>query len=259
MLLPESPKMLALEVAILSETGGRRYNEDACGHWHSDRDLCCVLSDGAGGHGGGDVAAKLAVSHLIHAFAARPTEDGEALGDRVKATNRAVIEARVPQTATAHMHATVVCLVLDFVHHRAHWSHTGDSRLYWFRDGQLLERTRDHSMVQTLVDAGLLADAELRTHPKRSELRSALGTDESMLQVAHSGAPRTVEPGDVFLLCTDGVWEHLDEPLFAALLRESASPHGWLAAIESAVQQATAGLKSHDNFTALTVWTRRPD
>ena len=53
--------MLALEVALLSDRGGRSYNEDACGHWHSGRHLCCVLADGAGGHGGGDIASRLAV------------------------------------------------------------------------------------------------------------------------------------------------------------------------------------------------------
>ena len=50
--------MLALEVAILSERGGRSYNEDACGHWHTAGELVCVLADGAGGHGGGDIAAR---------------------------------------------------------------------------------------------------------------------------------------------------------------------------------------------------------
>lgn len=247
--------MLALEIAILSEAGGRRYNEDACGHWHSERDLVAVLCDGAGGHGGGDLAAKLAVSHLVHAFADAPTADGPALDALLRETNRAVIEARVPDTHSAHMHTTVVCLALDFVHHRVHWAHSGDSRLYWFRQGRLLERTRDHSMVQNLVDAGMLAPAELRHHPKRSELRSALGTEPRLLQVSDSGAAREVQPGDAFLLCTDGVWEHLDEPLFAELLAQAATPHEWLAAIEQQVQRATAALQSHDNFTALAVWT----
>jgi PPM family protein phosphatase len=247
--------MLALEIALLSEAGGRRYNEDACGHWHSERDLVAVLCDGAGGHGGGDLAAKLAVSHLVHAFADAPTADGAALNALLRDTNRAVIEAREPGTQSAHMHATCVCLVLDFTHHSAHWAHTGDSRLYWFRGGRLLERTRDHSMVQSLVEAGMLAEAELRHHPKRSELRSALGTEERLLQVDDSGAAREVQPGDVFLLCTDGVWEHIDEPRFAELLVQSATPHAWLSAIEDEVNHATAELKSHDNFTALAVWT----
>ena len=61
--------MLGMEVAILSDKGGRSYNEDACGHWHSDRHLCCVLADGAGGHGGGDVGAL----QLVAADAAQET------------------------------------------------------------------------------------------------------------------------------------------------------------------------------------------
>ena len=60
---------MQLELAILSRRGGRSYNEDACGHWHSDSHLCCVVADGAGGHGGGDRASKLAVQQLISAYA----------------------------------------------------------------------------------------------------------------------------------------------------------------------------------------------
>jgi serine/threonine protein phosphatase PrpC len=101
----------------------------------------------------------------------------------------------------------------------------------------------------------MLGEDELRHHPKRSELRSALGTEERLLQVDDRGAAREVQPGDVFLLCTDGVWEHIDEPRFAELLVQSATPHAWLSAIEDEVKHATAALKSHDNFTALAVWT----
>lgn len=251
----EQTSVLALQVAILSEAGGRRYNEDACGHWHNDTALVAVLCDGAGGHGGGDLAAKLGVSHLVQAFAASPSTDGPALNALLRETNQAVIAGRVPGTKSAHMHATVVCLVLDFAAHAAHWAHSGDSRLYWFRNGRLLARTSDHSMVQQLVDAGMLAAADLRHHPKRSELRSALGTDPRVLQVDDSGPARPVHAGDVFLLCTDGVWEHLDEPRFAELLAQAATPHAWLAAIEAEVQRATAALHTHDNFTALAVWT----
>jgi serine/threonine protein phosphatase PrpC len=66
--------MLALEVALLSDRGGRTYNEDACGHWHSKRHLVCVLADGAGGHGGGDIASRLAVQELIGRFSEQPSE-----------------------------------------------------------------------------------------------------------------------------------------------------------------------------------------
>ena len=126
--------MLALEVALLSDRGGRKYNEDACGHWHSRQHLCCVLADGAGGHGGGDIASKLAVQELIGRFSQQPTQQPDELDLLLRVTNDVLISQRVPGTARQDMHSTVVCLVIDFIAHRAHWAHSGDSRMYWFRD-----------------------------------------------------------------------------------------------------------------------------
>lgn len=247
--------MLALEVAILSEMGGRKANEDACGHWHSVDELCCVLADGAGGHGGGGVAARLVVERMLQGFAARPTTGARQLTDLVFDTNRAVIEARTPHTERANMFSTVVGLVIDFVRHQVHWAHAGDSRLYWFREGRIHARTRDHSLVQSLVDAGLLPPEQARSHPQRSELRSALGTASDVLEVSDSGEPHEVLPGDVFLLCTDGLWEHVPDAALLATLAAAGSPTAWLAALEQVVTEATRQKASHDNFTALTVWT----
>jgi serine/threonine protein phosphatase PrpC len=248
--------MLGLEVALLSEPGGRKYNEDACGHWHSDRHLCCVLADGAGGHGGGDVASRLAVQELIGRFARRPTVDGQALRGLVRETNDALIGQRVPGTAREDMHSTVVCLVVDFVGHQAHWAHAGDSRLYWFRGARMLARTRDHSLVQSMVDAGMLAESDVRLHPKRSELRSALGIAADVLEVSSGDADRSVEAGDVFLLCTDGLWEYVDDAVLEATLAEADTPRRWLDALAATVLRNAAHKTSHDNFSALVVWTR---
>ena len=246
--------MLALEIAILSECGGRAYNEDACGHWHSARQLCCVVADGAGGHGGGDTASRLVVTRLLQDFATHPSVIGDDLQHLVRATSAAVREGRVPDTQLAQMYSTVVCLVIDFVEHRAHWAHAGDSRLYWFRDGRVIDQTRDHSTVQALVDAGMITPDEIRSHPNRSELRSALGADDIDLEVSDSGAAQGVLPGDVFLLCSDGVWEHISEGQLEATLAASASPDDWLAALKQAIQVATQNRRSHDNFTAVSVW-----
>jgi serine/threonine protein phosphatase PrpC len=248
--------MLALEVALLSDRGGRSYNEDACGHWHSKRHLCCVLADGAGGHGGGDVASKLAVQDLIARFSHQPTEAGADLDRLLRSTNQALIGQRVPGTACADMHSTVVCLVIDFIGHRAHWAHSGDSRMYWFREGRLLERTRDHSVVQGLADSGLLTASELRLHPKRNELRSALGIAPDDLEVSSGDAKGQVEPGDVFLLCTDGLWEYLEESELERLLQRAPNPGSWIGELASAVRERASHKASHDNFSALTVWTR---
>lgn len=248
--------MLGLEVALLSDRGGRRYNEDACGHWHSRRHLCCVLADGAGGHGGGDIASRIAVQEMIGRFAVEPSEDGAALDRMLRATNEVLRGQRVPGTPRQDMHSTVVCLVLDFVEHSVHWAHAGDSRMYWFRGGRLHDRTRDHSLVQSLVDAGTLMPSEVRGHPKRSELRSALGIAGDVLEVTATDGRGQVEAGDVFLLCTDGLWEYVDDATLEATLAGAERPSVWIDRLAQEVRRAAVHKTSHDNFTALVAWTR---
>ena len=161
-----------IELAILSRQGGRSYNEDACGHWHSAQHLCCVVADGAGGHGGGDIASKLAVSHIIEQFAGAPLSRPDEVHDLLLDTNTTVIRHRADGAEQANMHTTVVCLFIDLAQGLALWGHAGDSRLYVFRDRQMLAHTRDHSVVQSLVEAGLLQPDQMRTHPRRSPVCS---------------------------------------------------------------------------------------
>lgn len=243
--------MLGVEIALLSDKGGRSYNEDACGHWHSDRHLCCVLADGAGGHGGGDVASRLVVQTLLDAFADQPTEDGAALALRLRQANEALLQRRQGDEHLRDMHTTAVCLVLDLVAATAHWAHAGDSRLYWWRAGGLLERTLDHSLVQGLVNVGVLSPQQARAHPRRSELQSALGTRAEDLQVDARASLAQVRVGDAFLLCSDGLWESVDDAAMAQALADSATPTQWLQALEQRVQQAAQSRPGHDNFSAL--------
>jgi serine/threonine protein phosphatase PrpC len=246
--------MLQFEVALYSDRGGRDYNEDACGHWQSDRQLCCVLADGAGGHGGGDIASRLAVREAIGRFAQAPAHDAADLAALVVEVNHAVLAQQLPGTPQQNMHSTVVCLVLDLHEHSACWSHAGDSRLYWFRGGRLRERTRDHSLVQGLIDAGMVTEADVRRHPQRSELRSALGVGAELLEVGSAQGRDQVEPGDVFLLCTDGLWEYVDDSVMEAALAGSQAAQDWLDRLTEAVRHGARDKASHDNFTALTVW-----
>lgn len=245
-----------IELAIVSRRGGRDYNEDACGHWHSDKQLCCVVADGAGGHGGGDVASRLAVRHIIESFAGAPPGDALAVRQLLTDTNDTVIRHRADSQAVANMYTTVVSLFIDFDRAEAVWGHAGDSRLYVFRDGQMLAHTRDHSLVQSLVESGLLTTDQLRTHPRRSELHSALGTDPAELRLTTSSRPWALCGGDVFLLCTDGLWEYVDEAEMCASLARSANPSAWLATLEQLVLRNAAAQHKpgHDNFSGIAVW-----
>ncbi|MBP6764168.1 MAG: serine/threonine-protein phosphatase, partial [Rubrivivax sp.] len=120
----------------------------------------------------------------------------------------------------------------------------------------VLDRTRDHSLVQGLVDTGVLTPDQMRTHPKRSELRSALGIAADLLEVSAGDGSDDVQAGDVFLLCTDGLWEYLDEVMLERTLASAPNPGAWIGELGEQVRRAASHKTSHDNFSALTVWTR---
>jgi len=254
-----APGQIQLDLAIMSRQGGRNYNEDACGHWHSDQHLCCVVADGAGGHGGGDIASKLAVRYIIEQCAEQPINGPGGVHELILATNRHIHENRKLGGKQENMHSTVVSLFIDLDTQAALWGYVGDSRLYVFRRGRIRLHTRDHSVVQSLVDAGLLSPDQMRTHAQRSELLCALGSREEDLTIGVSADPWLLAPGDVFLLCTDGLWEYVDEAALEESLAQARDPDEWLSMLEALVLRNAAHKPSHDNFSALTVWAREAD
>ncbi len=247
---------IQVEVATMTRRGGRKHNEDACGHWDGGSYLCCVVADGAGGHGGGDKASKLAVAGILGRFAVAPAASASLIHELITATNGAIIQHRADGTAQQNMYSTVVALTVDLERGAGLWGHSGDSRLYAFRGGTITARTRDHSLVQSLVDGGMLAPEEMRSHPQRSELLSALGVDEDDLQIAVTSEAWRLAPGDVFLLCTDGLWEYVEDAQLEASLSLAAGPLAWLHTLEQRVLAAAVRKPRHDNFTALTAWVR---
>jgi serine/threonine protein phosphatase PrpC len=249
-----------LALATLSRRGGRSCNEDACGHSRTPQHLCCVVADGAGGHGGGDVASKLVVGHIIEQTVLAPLACIDEVQDLLIDANVQLRRHRCESDDTRDMHCAVVALFIDLESREALWGHAGDSRLYVFRGGQVLSCTRDHSAVQSMVDAGLLMPEQIRTHPRRGELLSALGSPPEELLVSTATHPWPLEPHDVFLLCTDGLWEHVDEAAMCASLGRSADPNAWLASLEAQVlsHAAEAGTSGHDNFSGIAVWVGEP-
>ena len=243
-------------LAVLSRQGGRAGNEDACGHWRSEQRLCCVVADGAGGHGGGDIASKLVVRHIIDQAALAPLTRPDEVHDLLIDTNAQLRRHQSESDNSRDMHSTVVALFVDLASREALWGHAGDSRLYVFRAGLMLSHTRDHSMVQSMVDAGLLMPEQLRRHPRRSELQSALGSRPEDLLVSSAAQPWHLEPRDAFLLCTDGLWEYVDEAEMCASLSRASDPEAWLAGLEQLVllHAAESGRTDHDNFSGIAVW-----
>ena len=243
---------MEVEIVTLSQQGGRNYNEDVHGQWNDGQYIACLVADGAGGHGGGDVAAAIARTSILEGFSSQPEISVSALRALLLVANQAVVARQSEGAKLADMRTTVVLAVIDLHSDKLMWAHCGDSRAYLFRNGKVLARTTDHSLVQQMVATGMIDDEGARLHPKRNLLLSALGNSEGELEIAVS-QPMKLLPGDVLLLCSDGVWEPVGDALFEQMLTRAPSPRAWLQQLDESVRaNAKPG---HDNYTALTLWT----
>jgi PPM family protein phosphatase len=242
--------MLDLQTAYLSRTGRRKRNEDACGYWTSAAGCCWVVSDGAGGHGSGDRAAQLVVSSVLDGFSRQAEVSENAAISLLEAAQAAVMAEKAAHPEGDDMHATAAILLIDAQRCEAVWSHVGDTRIYLFREHVLQHQTRDHSMVQNMINAGYCSPEMSRNHPMRSLLTSAIG-DAGNLELTVSGPPIAVGPGDAFLICSDGWWEYVDEQGMASELATAGSAAEWLERMAARVEAHDNPLS--DNYSAITL------
>lgn len=239
------------ELVTLSRQGGRDYNEDSVGHCSTGPFLACVVADGAGGHGGGGVASAIARQTVLQGFEAEPTLDPAVLRALAERANGDIVRRQGEGGQLAHMRSTLVLAVVDLEQDRMVWVHSGDSRAYLFRDRVIAARTSDHSLVQQMVRSGMLGDEQARLHPQRSVLLSALGSADGSVVVDVS-EPLRLEPGDVVLLCSDGVWEPLGDARLGELLQDSGSPAQLAGRIDAEITALAD--PGQDNYTALIAW-----
>ena len=233
-----------------SHIGGRKVNQDRMGYLYTRDALLLVLADGMGGHLRGEVAAAIALQSMSALFRAQATpyvkKPERFLEDCLLQAHQDIVryarERAMPDTPRTTI---VACLVQ---HNCAVWAHCGDSRLYWVRRGQVLSRTRDHSHLEHLIAKGLADPSERNAHPDRNKLYSCLGA---------SSAPRielsrqaSLQPGDVIMLCSDGLWSVLPDSEIAHQL----STRGVVQAVPDMIGMATAIAGSRaDNTTALAI------
>lgn len=246
------------DLASITDRGGRSENEDRLAVWNTGHLLAGVVADGAGGHGGGGVAAQLTVDTSLDAIkrisAQAECADAARLEKTLREANRAIVMAQARGGALAHMRSTAAVLAIDRLRGIASCAHCGDTRIYCFRQGRTALQTADHSMVQGLVDAKLLAPHDVRDHPQRNVLLDALGTnDELRIAVVE---PFAIADGDVFLVCTDGLWGYIDEMSMIDVIGHAADAAAWLAMLRERVRRvAPCGA---DNLTAIAVWVGEP-
>ncbi|MGZ3182416.1 MAG: PP2C family protein-serine/threonine phosphatase [Telluria sp.] len=236
--------------------GARKVNQDRMGYSFTRDALLLVLADGMGGHMRGEIAATITMQTLSSMF------QKQAL-PYVKKPERFLEEALAAAHTEIHRYAAahnlpdtprttaVACLVQ---HNVAIWAHCGDSRLYLVRRGQVLNRTRDHSHIEYLIAKGQAKPADRATHPDRNKLYNCLGAS-SLPRVEISGQASLL-PGDIIMLCSDGLWAMLPDEEIAQRL----SAQTIVRAIPDMLERATdiAGTKA-DNTTALAImWQGAP-
>lgn len=192
---------MVLETGQATERGRRPENQDAV--WVDAGAGCAAIADGMGGPPGGGVASRIALEVARELLAALPLSEQapepELLRRVFAEAGRRIFEA-AQQTGRRGMGTTLVLLTVRGGRYTV--AHAGDSRAYRISAGALARLTRDHSLVQEEIEAGLLRPEEARLHPLRNVITRAVGV-EPWAEPEVSGGP--VEPGEVFVLTTDGV------------------------------------------------------
>jgi serine/threonine protein phosphatase PrpC len=217
----------------------RTINEDA---WAAlpERGIWAV-ADGMGGHSRGDVAARMVVDALT---ALPPAEDARTLRRSVEEAIHAVnAQLRRHNAAGEISGATVVVLLAHGRHFAILWA--GDSRAYRNGGAGLTCLTRDHSLVQELIDRGELSAQEARHHPLGNRITRAVGAAADLVLDAVQGE---LVPGDVFVLCSDGLTKHLDDVEIAAAIDGAPPARGASTLIERTLERGAS-----DNVTAVVV------
>jgi serine/threonine protein phosphatase PrpC len=188
--------------AVVTDTGRRRIgNEDA----YVFKPPFFVIADGMGGARAGEIAAGLAANVLEQGDVPHGAEGIVAL---IEEANRRIWERSVQDPDTAGMGTTVTAALVDPEGGRVIIGHVGDSRAYLYRDGSLEQLTTDHSLVVELVESGILTPEEAERHPQRSAITRAVGTEETVEIDAFSV---DAKPGDLYLVCSDGLTDMLAE------------------------------------------------
>jgi PPM family protein phosphatase len=237
----QGPLMLRVaEQYAGTDTGlQRRANEDSL----LARSPLFVVADGMGGAQAGEVASKIAVESF-HAGLPHDSSPEEALAAHALAANARIHALSRENVEQAGMGTTLTAVYVG--EQEVAIAHVGDSRAYCLRDGELLRLTDDHSLVDELIREGRLTPEEAEEHPQRSIITRALGPEETVEVDTRSFRAR---PGDVYLLCSDGLTSMVGEAQLAEILRRYV--HGRLRDAGEALIEAANQAGGRDNITVI--------
>lgn len=238
-----------LAVAARTDTGRvRKGNEDTL---HADANAhrgIFIVADGMGGHAAGEIASEMAVQTVSRDLSDLNDLEREGASEQVaealRDANRAVFERTRRELEKTGMGTTVSALLLSDTHYII--GHVGDSRIYLVREGEMTQLTRDHSLVQEQVDAGLLTAEQARRHPQSNVITRCVGMADDIEPDVMEGEARM---GDCFLLASDGLTGMVEDRRIHQLLSSRAAP----ARIVDALISEANNNGGNDNITAIVV------
>ena len=243
----------------LSDIGRKRKGNEDSYSLNPEQELF-VVADGMGGHAAGEVASRMAVD-AINEFVTISggsdeitwpfglddsiSYDGNRLKTAIRHANRRLLEATRERSDYEGMATTVAAVLVDG--QTANIAHVGDSRIYLWRDGAMTLLTTDHSWVNEQIQSGVISPEQARSHPLRNVVTRALGGRADLAVDVQS---RPVGPGDVLLLCSDGLTTMVGDEDIARLLGESGGDLGLAA---RALVDAANEHGGEDNITVVLV------
>jgi PPM family protein phosphatase len=242
-----------VEIAIRSDPGRdphKQDNEDASGQRTTPIGLLVVVCDGMGGHAGGREASHAALEAIFRTFDAAREDSPrqEVLRLAITHANEVVFHQGSGLDGTGRPGSTVVAILVHAGGTEV--AHVGDSRCYRVHQGHIDQITKDHSMVQEMVDAGLLAQEQAQGHPDANRITRALGSRFDV-NVEVRPSPVEHEAGDAFVLCSDGLSDMLPKEEILRVVASSPAEQAAGQLVELA--NAHGG---HDNITVAIVRTR---
>ncbi len=234
--------MKQLHFGCATHTGlVRQRNEDCYGMDEQKR--LWLVADGLGGHDAGDVASQIAVESILDTV-----RQGADLEAAMTCAHQAILDAVEHGIGRPEMGTTAVALIINDHDYEVAW--VGDSRAYLWSDNKLMQLSRDHTVVQELVDQGFIPREHLKNHPYGNILNRTLGvTQDRQLNVEKiSGA---LQGNEIFLLCSDGLTNELDDEIIEEVLN---GPGDEQTKVDQLVELALHSGGS-DNITAILVNT----
>jgi protein phosphatase len=218
--------MILYEFSALSDPGLLRDNNEDAVTFDAETRLA-ILADGMGGYNAGEIASNMATTFIKTELVRWLTEVGRRAGAKevkrameicVDNANRSVFNSANSNPQYSGMGTTLVLAV--FQENRVVVGHVGDSRCYLFRAGELYQITRDHSLLQEQLDAGLITPEEAAVSLNKNLVTRALGVEESVVLEAHE---HPLEPDDVYLMCSDGLTDMVPDAQIARILGSQES------------------------------------